>query len=399
MTEIAALLDWPDRLAYDVSALPTPCYLIEEERLAANLELLAELKAASGCRILLGQKGFAMHRVYPLLATVLDGTTASSLHELRLAADYFPGEKQIYSPAYRPVDFAEIERLADVVIYNSFGELERGLARSGGGRGRRGLRLNPEHSTQGGGLYDPCAPYSRLGITRVRWDQTVTDELLAALDGFHMHALCEQNVDALAQTVVALEARFGDVLAAARDAGRLCFLNLGGGHHITRPDYDREELARLLGELGRRYHCPIYIEPGEAIALNTGWLITTVLAIEENGMPLAILDASAECHMPDVLGMPYRPHILGSGRPGTKPYVYRLGSATCLAGDVIGDYAFDRPLTPGDRLVLGDMAHYTMVKNNTFNGMGLPAIVLRRLDGELEIVRTFGYQDYRDRLS
>ncbi|MDI9497450.1 MAG: carboxynorspermidine decarboxylase [Bacillota bacterium] len=398
MTEIAALLDWPDELAYDIGGLPTPCYLIEEERLAANLALLAGLKTASGCRILLGQKGFAMHRVYPLLATVLDGTTASSLHELRLAADYFPGERQIYSPAYRPDDFAEIARLADVVIYNSFGELERGLAR-GAGSGRCGMRLNPEHSTQGGGLYDPCAPHSRLGITRARWDQTATDALIRALDGFHMHTLCEQNVDALSETVAALEERFGDVLAAARDAGRLGFLNLGGGHHITRPDYDRAELARLLTELGRRYLCPIYIEPGEAVALNTGWLITTVLAIEENGMPLAILDASAECHMPDVLGMPYRPHILGSGRPGTKPHVYRLGSASCLAGDVLGDYAFDWPLAVGDRLVLGDMAHYTMVKNNTFNGLGLPTIVLRRLDGELEIVRTFGYQDYRDRLS
>ena len=424
---IAELLDFPEQLDFDTEGLATPCYLIEEARLRANLERLGDVVRRSGCRILLGQKGFSMFRVYPLLAQTLQGTTASSLHELQLAADYFEGERQIYAPAFREADFAQISGLADVVIFNSAAQLELGLARGRAWSAAQaeaetateeraarpwaaeaqalglpwlpGIRLNPEHSTQDGGLYDPCAPHSRLGITRRRWDETMRPELSAQLTGFHMHTLCEQNSDDLVATVEALEARFGDVLAAARDEGRLAWLNLGGGHHITRPDYDVDALVELLRAVAARYRCPVYIEPGEAIALNTGWLITRVLAVEENEMPLAILDSSAECHMPDVLAMPYRPHILGAARPGEKAYTYRLGSATCLAGDVIGDYSFDRPLAVGDQLVLGDMAHYTMVKNNTFNGIGLPDIVLRRLDGQMELVRRFGYDDYRSRLS
>lgn len=374
----------------DFQTLPTPCYVVDEALLIRNLEILQQVQHKSGAKILLAQKAFSMFRVYPLIAQYLCGTAASGLYEAKLGREYFPGEVHVYSPAYRENEFDEILTAADHILFNSFAQLRQFGPRALAAKKSCGLRVNPECSTQEGHeIYDPCAPYSRLGVTIGNFEPDALD----GISGLHLHTLCEQDADALAKTVEAFEEKFGKYLKGMQ------WLNLGGGHHITREGYDIPLLVETVQRLRETYGVTVYLEPGEAIALNAGFLVSTVLDTLHNGMDIAILDTSAACHMPDVLEMPYRPNITGAGKPGEKPHTVRLGGPTCLAGDIIGDYSFDEPLKQGDKLVFCDMAIYSMVKNNTFNGMRLPDIVLRKKDGSLELIRQFGYEDFKTRLS
>jgi len=372
--------------------LPTPCYVVDRRALARNLAVLARVRERAGCRILMALKGFALFPLFGQILETLDGLAASSLDECRLASEEGGrGELHLYAPAYRPEEFAELAAMADHVVFNSFSQWQR--FRDEAARAARppscGIRINPEHREVATAIYDPCAPHSRLGVTR---DQFRPD-LLDGIEGLHFHTLCELNADALARTLAVVEEKFGPWL------GRMQWVNFGGGHHITRPDYDRDLLVACVRRFQDRYGVRVYLEPGEAVALHTGVLVARVLDIVRNGMEIAILDTSAAAHMPDVLEMPYRPEIAGAGRPGDHPHTYRLGGLSCLAGDVIGDYSFAAPLAIGQRLVLLDMAHYTMVKNNTFNGVRLPAIVLYdSATREVTVVRRFGYEDYRNRL-
>ena len=377
-------------MANNTKELRTPFFLVDEGLVRENLEILRQVAEEAGCKILLAQKAFSMFRLYPLMRQYLAGSTASGLYEARLGREEFGGETHVYSPAFRPEEMEELLGYVDHIVFNSPAQLKKfGPAAKAAGK-QVGLRLNPECSTQEGhAIYDPCAPGSRLGTTAAQFDES----LLPLLDGLHFHTLCEQDSDALETTLAAVEEKFGRYLP------RMKWLNLGGGHHITRPDYDRQRLIRLVRGLREKYGLQVYLEPGEAVVLRAGFLVTQVLETLENGMHIAILDTSAACHMPDVLEMPYRPPLAGAGEAGEKRYTYRLGGPTCLAGDVIGDYSFDAPLEIGQRLVFEDMALYTMVKTNTFNGMPLPQIVLRRLDGSLELVRRFGYEDFKNRLS
>ena len=375
--------------------LRTPCYVVQEAKIRENLEILRGICEDTGCRILLAQKAFSMYSLYPLIGEYLDGATASGLYEARLGYEEMGKENHIFSPAYREDEMDEILTYCDHIIFNSPAQLRKYREKVKRAGRSMGLRINPECSTQEGhAIYDPCAPFSRLGTTEEKFRSGMSEEDIASLDGLHFHTLCEQNADDLAKTLDAVEAKFGDVLH------KMKWLNFGGGHHITRADYDRELLKECILRMKERYGLEIYLEPGEAVALNAGLLITEVLEIAENGMEIAILDTSAACHMPDVLEMPYRPPLKNAGEPGDprKPYVYRLAGPTCLAGDVIGDYSFEVPLQRGSRLEFQDMAIYTMVKNNTFNGMKLPDIVLEKSDGTCVAVRAFGYEDFKSRL-
>lgn len=375
--------------------LRTPCYVIQEAKIRENLEILRGICEDTGCRILLAQKAFSMYSLYPLIGEYLDGATASGLYEARLGYEEMGKENHIFSPAYREDEMDEILTYCGHIIFNSPAQLRKYREKVRRAGRSMGLRINPECSTQEGhAIYDPCAPFSRLGTTEEKFRSGMTEEDIASLDGLHFHTLCEQNADDLAKTLDAVEERFGDVLH------RMKWLNFGGGHHITRADYDRELLKECILRMKEKYGLEIYLEPGEAVALNAGLLITEVLEIAENGMEIAILDTSAACHMPDVLEMPYRPPLKNAGEPGDprKPYVYRLAGPTCLAGDVIGDYSFEDSLQRGSRLEFQDMAIYTMVKNNTFNGMKLPDIVLEKSDGTCVTVRSFGYEDFKSRL-
>lgn len=371
--------------------ISTPCYVIDERRLTANLETLAAIQRHTNAKILLAQKCFSAFRFYPLIRKYLRGTAASGLYEARLSHEYFGGENHIYSPAYNDSEIDEIAEICDHVIFNSFRQVEKfGNIVKVAGKSV-GLRINPEHSTQKVAIYDPCNETSRLGV-RVDEFQSARRELIDVLDGLHIHTLCEQNSDALEETVAVVENKFDEYLRGVK------WLNLGGGHHITRQDYDIARLERVITHLQNKYDVDIYLEPGEAVALNAGYLIATVLEIQpaRNGIHNAIIDASAACHMPDVLEMPYRPEVIGAVDNGK--YKYRFGGATCLAGDVVGEYSFDTPLGEGDRIIFGDMAIYTMVKNNTFNGMKLPAIYALTSSG-LNLVKDFGYHDFKMRLS
>ena len=371
-------------------AIRTPYFVVDEGLLWKNLELLKQVQEEAGCRILLAQKAFSMFYCYPLISQYLCGTTASGLYEARLGKEKFGGETHVFSPAYRADEFEELLTYADHFVFNSPNQLRKFGPRARAAGKSVGLRTNPRCSTQEGhAIYDPCAPGSRLGTTLENFDE----DLLPLLDGLHFHTLCEQNSDDLETTLEAFEEQFGKYLPEMQ------WLNLGGGHHITRSDYDVERLVRLVKGLRERYNVTVYLEPGEAVVLNSGFLVTEVLEVLHNDLDIAILDTSAACHMPDVLEMPYRPPLLGSGEANEKAYTYRLGGPTCLAGDIIGDYSFDAPLTEGTRLTFGDMALYTMVKTNTFNGMPLPAIVWRDLDGKETVVRQFGYEDFASRLS
>jgi len=370
-------------------SLPTPCYVVEENLLKKNLVVLKRVADATGCHILLAQKAFSMFYFYPLIGQYLAGVTASGLFEARLGHEEMSGQNHIFSPAYKEEEFAEILQICDHIVYNSFSQWKKFREQALAAGRECGLRINPECSTQEHGIYDPCAPGSRFGVTL----ENFQPEELAGLSGLHFHTLCEQNVDALEETLLAVEAKFGKWLHQMK------WLNFGGGHHITRADYDVERLIACIRRIQAKYDVEVYLEPGEAVALNAGFLVTTVLEIVENGMKTAILDTSAACHMPDVLEMPYRPQIIGAGEPAEKPYTYRLGGPTCLAGDNIGDYSFDAPLAIGDRLGFCDMAIYSMVKNNTFNGMPLPTIAAVDSSGQTKIVRRFGYEDFKNRLS
>ncbi len=420
-----------------IDEIPTPAYVLDEGKLVQNLEILKRVQDDTGCRILLAQKAFSMFCEYPLIGKYLAGTTASGLFEARLGHEEMGKENHIFSAAYHENEMDEIAAVCDHVVFNSFSQLRRFGPRCLG-KTSIGLRINPECSTQGqhntavsfmeetqpvsayGGepqdlhssIYDPCAPGSRLGVTQEIFELELMRsgaDLLSYVDGLHFHTLCEQNADDLEQTLEAVERRFGPYLR------RMKWLNMGGGHHITRADYDIERLEKCICHMRDTYDLEIYLEPGEAVALNAGYLVTEVMDIVENGgVTTLILDASAACHMPDVLEMPYRPPLRESGRPGEKPYTYRLSSCTCLAGDIIGDYSFEREFHPGDRLYFEDMAIYSMVKNNTFNGIALPSIWVMgagkestasdRTDtgtskGECRLVKQFGYEDFKGRLS
>ena len=380
-----------DRLYSSEPALQTPVYVVDELALRRNLEILSGVQQRTGCHILLAQKAFSLFYAYPLIGRYLAGTTASGLFEARLAHEEMPGhENHVYSPAYTPAEMAELVAICDHISFNSLAQLEAHRPLWQGSRASVGLRVNPEHSTQEGhAIYDPCAPGSRLGIRRC----DMPARLPNGVEGLHFHTLCEQDAAPLVETFAAFEQAFGEYLPQLR------WLNLGGGHHITRPGYDLAALEGLILSIREKYGLEVYLEPGEAIALNAGTLITTVLDIVPGETPVLILDASAACHMPDVLEMPYRPPLHGAGLPGEKPYTCRLAARTCLAGDVIGDYSFDAPPQVGDRLVFGDMAIYTMVKNNTFNGMPLPDIAWRDAEGGCRVIRRFGYEDFKTRLS
>jgi carboxynorspermidine decarboxylase len=369
--------------------LPTPCYLADEGKLIKNLEILRGISDETGCRFLLAQKAFSMYALYPLIGRYIAGTAASGLYEAKLGAEEMGGETHVFSAAFREEEFDEILKICGHVIFNSCTQLEKYGLRAKEAGVSVGLRINPECSTQTGPpIYDPCAAYSRLGVTHAQ----LRPDLMQLVDGLHFHTLCEQNADALVTTVAAVEEKYGKWLPNMK------WLNLGGGHHITRDGYDINLLTDCVNRLSNKYRAQIYLEPGEAVALNAGQFITTVLDIVHNGIEIAILDGSAACHMPDVLEMPYRPPLLNSGQPGEKTFTYRLAGMTCLAGDIIGDYSFDAPLKINDRLVFEDMAIYTMVKNNTFNGMKLPSIAVQERGGECRIIREFGYEDFKGRL-
>ena len=374
--------------------LPTPCYVIDEKKLKENLEILGDVREKAGCKILLAQKAFSCFYEYPLIGQYLDGTTASGLYEARLGKEGMGKENHVFAPAYKDADIKELGEICDHIIFNSFAQLRRHKDAVSGKS--LGLRINPECSTQGEhAIYDPCAPGSRLGVTKEVFDCEIAaePELFEALDGLHFHTLCEQNADDLAKTLEAVEEKFGPWLS------KIKWLNMGGGHHITRDDYDRELLIKCIRHIRDTYGVEVYLEPGEAIALNAGYLVTEVMDIVENGLSVLILDASAACHMPDVLEMPYRPPLKDSGVSGEKEFTYRLSSCTCLAGDVIGDYSFDKQIQVGDKLYFQDMAIYSMVKNNTFNGIPLPGIAVMKEDGDCEMIRTFGYEDFKGRLA
>lgn len=373
----------------DINSLPTPCYVVDEERIVRNLEILNNVEKRTGCKILLAQKAFSCYHIYPKIREYVSGTACSGLYEARLGYEEMGGENHVFSAAYRENEIDEMISYCGHIIFNSFSQLDKYRDRVLKAGRKIGLRVNPECSTQEGHeIYDPCSPKSRLGITNANFDRND----LRGVSGLHFHTLCEQNSDALAETLDAVEQKFGDVLSS------LEWINFGGGHHITRDDYDIPLLEKCIRRMQDKYGLEVFLEPGEAFALNAGYLVTEILDITRNDMPIAILDTSAACHMPDVLEMPYRPPLFGSGEAGSLEYTYRLGSQTCLAGDVIGEYSFDKPLEVGGRLVFGDMAIYSMVKNNTFNGMPLPSILLLKKDGTTEILRSFSYEDFKCRL-
>ena len=370
--------------------IKTPYYILDESALIDNLKVLRRVMDESGCHILLAQKCFSMYSVYPLISKYISGVTASGIYEAMLGYEEMNGENHVFCPVYLDDEIDEIVEKCDHIIFNSFNQLRKHRDKVIKGGKSIGLRVNPECSTQiGHEIYDPCASGSRLGIKREYFD----NECLDGVDGLHFHTLCEQNSDDLATTLRAFEDLFGEYLLDMK------WVNFGGGHHITRADYDTELLINLIREFKAKYDVEVYLEPGEAVVLNAGYLVGTIHDIVHNDMDIAIVDTSAACHMPDVLEVPYRPIIVGSDEAGEKTYTYRFGGATCLAGDIIGDYSFDKPLVIGEKFILCDMALYTMVKNNTFNGMPLPSIVIDHVDGSVEVVKEFGYSDFKGRLS
>ena len=372
------------------NGIKTPCYILDEKKLINNLEILHGVEERTGCKILLAQKAFSMFSVYPLISRYVSGTACSGLYEAKLGLECMGKENHVFSAAYRDDEIDEIIDCCGHIIFNSFSQLDKFRDKVLSKGKKIGLRINPEYSTQGGHeIYDPCSPKSRLGITL----KNFRPDDLNGVTGLHFHTLCEQNSDDLETTLQAVEKSFGRYLYDME------WINFGGGHHITRSDYDIPRLEKCIRHMQEKYNLEVFIEPGEAFALNAGYLITKVLDITENDMPIAILDTSSACHMPDVLEMPYRPPLYNSGRPEEKPYTYRLGSQTCLAGDVIDEYSFDKPLDIGDILVFEDMAIYSMVKNNTFNGMPLPSIAIMHDKDNIEIIKQFGYNDFKERLS
>lgn len=375
--------------------LPTPIHILDEVALRGNLEILSQVQQASGARIILALKAFAQWSAFPIIREYLPGATASSLNEAMLAHEHFGGELHVTAPAYPQDEFSELLKIADHIVFNSFRQWHRFRAEAlafGNASGRQiefGLRLNPEHRETEVELYDPCAPGSRLGATRQEFD----DQSLEGISGLHFHTLCQRGLPALARTLAVVERNFGEALRHVR------WVNFGGGHHITQPGYDVPGLIDLIRKFRARYGVEVYLEPGEAAAINTGVLVSRVLDVRSGQPATVIVDASATAHMPDTLEMPYRAEILDASLPGDRAWTARLGGMTCLAGDILGDYSFDRPLQEGDWIVFLDMSHYTMVKSSNFNGVRTPSIAIgNSRSGELRIVRRFGYADYRDRL-
>ena len=377
----------------DISNVKTPCYIVDKRLLKKNLEILKSVTDRTGCKILLAQKAFSMFSVYPEIAEYLDGTTASGICEARLGYEEmgkpFGKETHIFSPAYPEQDFEYITEICDHMVFNSFHQWKKYRDKLKGKNIECGIRINPEYSEIDHDIYNPCFTGSRLGTRLCDFEENELD----GISGLHFHTMCEQNSDTLKRTIKVVDEKFGKYLKNMK------WINFGGGHHITREDYDIETLIECIMFFKDKYGIQVYLEPGEAVALNAGYLVSEVLDTLENGMHIAILDASASCHMPDVLEMPYRPNIIDSGMPQEKKYTYRLGGNTCLAGDITGDYSFDEPLEAGDKLVFCDMAIYSMVKNNTFNGMNLPSIMLYSDEKGLELIKEFGYQDFKGRLS
>ena len=386
----------------DITNLPTPSFLVDERLLKRNLKILKDVKDRTGCKILLAQKGFSMFYFYPLIGHYLDGTTASSLFEAKLGYEEMEKkftkkklETHIFNPSYRDDEFGEILDITNHIVFNSFAQWNKFKGRvqekikATGKHISCGLRVNPEFSEVETEIYNPAGRYSRFGVTI----ENFKEDELEGLEGLHFHALCEQNSDALENVLKVFEEKFGKYLHGMK------WVNFGGGHHITRKDYDVEKLIKCINHIKETYNVQVYLEPGEAVALNTGFLVSEVLDITKNEMDILLLDTSASCHMPDVIEMPYRPFIFGSGLPNEKKYTYRLGGPTCLAGDIVGDYSFDEPVKVGDKLIFTDMAHYSMVKTNTFNGINLPSIAVYTEKDGLKVIRTFKYEDFKNRLS
>lgn len=383
-------MDFESLFDIPIDDLHTPCYLTDARLLQKNTALLKQIQQRTGCKILLAQKAFSMFSAYPLIRDDLAGTTASGLFEAKLGRERFGKEVHVFSPAYTQEDFTQLLELCDHIVFNSFGQWKkyRQQVQDATRNISCGIRINPGYAEVETDLYNPCISGSRMGVPL----EQMEEDGFNGLDGIHFHTMCEQNSDVLERTLDHMLPQFDKWLKRCK------WVNFGGGHHITRPDYDVERLVRCIERVRDTYGVQVYLEPGEAVALNAGYLVATVLDVVHNGMDIAILDASAACHMPDVLEMPYRPHILYSGTAGEKAYTYRLAGNTCLAGDVIGDYSFDHQLQAGEKLVFCDMAIYSMVKNNTFNGVPLPDIALYQ-DGQIQLVKRFGYIDFEGRLS
>ena len=372
-------------------AIKTPCYICEEELLEKNLKLFEYVQNKSGAKIILALKGFAMWSTFIMIEKYLKGCTASGLHEALLAREHFQGEVHTYSPAFKDDEIDEIAKISDDIVFNSPSQLLKYVDRVKNINPdiKISLRINPEYSASPKDIYNPCGIYSRLGTTLQNFDKAV----LEYVDGLNFHALCEQNVDALEAVLDAFEEKFSQYFKGLK------YINFGGGHHITKEGYDVERLIELVKNFKEKYDVDVYLEPGEAVGWQTGVLVATVLDIVHNGMDLAILDTSAEAHMPDTLAMPYRAMVRGSGVAGEKDYTYRFGGNTCLAGDIMGDYSFDEPLQIGDKIIFEDQIHYTFVKNTTFNGIKLPSLAIYKKDGSVDIIKEFGYEDYKQRLS
>ncbi|MBN1498543.1 MAG: carboxynorspermidine decarboxylase [Spirochaetes bacterium] len=374
------------------SGFKTPYYIVDEILLKKNLEILDSVQKKTGAKILLALKGFSMYSTFPLLRKTLAGICASSPDEARLGKLEFKGEVHSFAAAYSDNDFDDLLKLSDHIVFNSISQYEHFKSRilETEGKIKFGLRINPEHRETEVEMYDPCAPGSRLGITAANFPDTLPEYIT----GLHFHTLCEKNSDSLERTLAAVEYKFSHFLQKCE------WINFGGGHHITRDDYDIELLCSLIERTRKKYNVQIYLEPGEAVALNAGFLVASVLDVISNDGKIAILDTSAAAHMPDVIEMPYRPNVIGSGKAGEKKFTYRLAGLSCLAGDVIGDYSFDEPLKTGDKLVFTDMAIYSMVKNNTFNGIRLPDIYFFNSEnGKVLHKKTFSYEDFKMRLS
>ncbi len=374
-----------------LNAAPSPCYVLEAAKLRANLALIDRVQKASGCTIILALKGFAMWSSFPIVREYLSGCSASSYNEARLAREQFGGHVHLYAPAYTDAEFADLIALSDRISFNSLSQWQRLGAQALASGISCGLRVNPRVDEVETALYNPSGEQSRLGIPR----EELLDGVPEGIEGLHVHALCECGADSTERLIQAVEERFGHLLPQMK------WCNLGGGHLMTRAGYDVEKLIRVLSAFRQRHpHLEVILEPGSAIAWRTGPLVSSVLdLIHRGGIDIVILDTSATAHMPDVLEMPYRPEVRGADHPGAKPHTYRLGGMTCLAGDIIGDYAFDQPLQIGDRVIFEDMIHYTMVKTTMFNGVAHPAIAIQHENGDIEVVRRFNFEDYQSRLS
>lgn len=370
----------------DITKLQTPCYLLDERLLIKNLEILKNVSDKTSCKILLAQKAFSMYSTYPLIGEYLAGTTASSLFEAKLGFEEMGKENHIFAPAFLDREFDEITKICDHIVFNSVAQWQKFKGKVNGVS--CGLRVNPEYSEIETDLYNPCFSGSRLGAV----ESTIDENLLDGLDGLHFHAMCEQNSDTLKRILAVFEEKFAKYLY------KMKWVNFGGGHHITREDYDIDTLIDCINHIKTTYDVQVYLEPGEAVALNAGYLVSEVLEIVHNDINIAILDTSAACHMPDVIEMPYRPNVIGAGKKDEKAYTYRLSSNTCLAGDIISDYSFESPLQIGDKLIFCDMAIYSMVKNNTFNGINLPDIAIYREKSGIEVIKQFTYNDFKSRL-